>query len=91
MRMALSTPGAASSISRQGVTSPTPTAPQHNSTNTVAGNVFRITTVAMISRVFGREIALTIHDKVSGFIVFSVAVICLLGASRVLNTNFRAN
>lgn len=57
----------------------------------VAANVVRITTIAMISRAFGSGAALTVYHDYSGFIVFAVAVVLVVGASLALNGNYVAS
>ncbi len=54
----------------------------------VIGNVGRITTVAVSARAFGSDFAMLVHDY-SGFIVFAVGIICMIGIGGLLNINYR--
>jgi exosortase len=54
----------------------------------VAANVVRITTIAMISRAFGYGAALKVYHDYSGFIVFAVSVILVVGVSLLINGDY---
>lgn len=51
----------------------------------IVGNVFRILTVAIVGRFFGQEVALHIYHDYSGYLVFSAAIVLLVGCGAALN------
>ena len=51
----------------------------------IAGNVFRITAIAVVARFFGHDAALTLYHDFSGFLVFAVATLLMLGTGRLLS------
>jgi exosortase len=55
----------------------------------VIGNLARITTVALVAQGFGSEIAMKIFHDFSGYIVFSLAILCMLGLGALLNIKWR--
>ncbi|MCG3149142.1 MAG: hypothetical protein PCFJNLEI_02601 [Verrucomicrobiae bacterium] len=55
----------------------------------VVGNLARITTVALVAQGFGNDSAMKIYHAFSGFIVFSLAIICMLGLGALLNLHWR--
>ncbi len=55
----------------------------------VLGNVVRVVTVFLVATAFGPEFAGKIYHDFSGYIVFAVAVIAMVGISSVLQVNFR--
>ena len=55
----------------------------------VLANTARIVTVALVAQWFGRESAIKTYHDYSGYIVFVVAVLLLLGADRLINVNYR--
>ena len=55
----------------------------------MAGNICRIVIVAMVASAVGADIAMKVYEQVSGFIVFAVAVLLMLGVARLLNVNYR--
>ena len=55
----------------------------------VLGNLARITTVALVAQGFGYDPAMKIYHEFSGYIVFSLAILCMLGLGTVLNLHYR--
>jgi exosortase len=55
----------------------------------IAGNIARITTVALVAEAFGERLALGLYHDYSGYVVFSVAIILMVGIGSLLNTDFR--
>ncbi|MFC1453316.1 exosortase/archaeosortase family protein [Verrucomicrobiota bacterium] len=55
----------------------------------IAGNVARVVTIAVVAGQFGEEAALRIYHDYSGYIVFAVAVLLMMGLGRVLKTDYR--
>lgn len=55
----------------------------------IIGNLARITTVALVAQGFGNEAALKIFHDFSGYIVFSLAIICMLGIGGLLNVHWK--
>jgi len=55
----------------------------------VIGNLARITTVALVAQGFGNDSAMKIYHAFSGYIVFSLAIICMLGLGALLNVHWR--
>ena len=55
----------------------------------VVGNLARITTVALVAQGFGQDWAMTIYHDYSGYIVFSLAILCMIGLGAVLNIHYR--
>ena len=55
----------------------------------VAGNVARILTVAIVAQLFGQELAGGFYHDYSGYIVFIVAVLAILGLGRLLRADMR--
>ncbi len=54
----------------------------------VIGNMARITTIALVAQGFGQEVATTIYHDYSGYIVFSLAILCMLAVSALMNIRF---
>ena len=54
----------------------------------VVGNLARITTVALVAQGFGEDLALKIYHDWSGYIVFSLAILCMIGLGAVLNIDY---
>ena len=52
----------------------------------IAGNITRIVTIALVAQAFGADLALKIYHNLSGFIVFSVAILLMMGIGHVLST-----
>ncbi len=55
----------------------------------VVGNLARITTVALVAQGFGQDWAMKIYHDYSGYIVFSLAILCMIGLGALLNIHFR--
>ena len=55
----------------------------------VLGNLARITTVALVAQGFGYDPAMKIYHEFSGYIVFSLAILCMLGLGAILNVHYR--
>ncbi len=55
----------------------------------VLGNLARITTVALVAQGFGYDPAMKIYHEFSGYIVFSLAILCMLGLGTILNIHYR--
>ena len=51
----------------------------------MAGNIARITLIALVGVVFGQEFALGFYHDYSGYIVFGVATLLMLGVGRLLD------
>jgi len=54
----------------------------------VVGNLARITTVALVAQGFGQDWAMKIYHDYSGYIVFSLAILCMIGLGAALNVNY---
>lgn len=54
----------------------------------VVGNLARITTVALVAQGFGQDWAMKIYHDYSGYIVFSLAILCMIGLGAVLNIDY---
>ena len=48
------------------------------------GNVVRIVTIALVAGGFGVDVAMKIYHNLSGFIVFTVAILAMMGVGRLL-------
>ena len=55
----------------------------------VIGNLARITTVALVAQGFGQDWAMKIYHDYSGYIVFSLAILCMIGLGAMLNIHYR--
>ena len=55
----------------------------------VLGNLVRITTVALVAQGFGYDPAMKIYHEFSGYIVFSLAILCMLGLGTMMNVHYR--
>jgi len=55
----------------------------------VVGNLARITTVALVAQGFGEEGAMKIYHDYSGYIVFSLAILCMIGLGAMLNVHYQ--
>jgi len=55
----------------------------------VLGNLARITTIAFVAQGFGQDLATTIYHDYSGYIVFSLAILCMLALGTTLNIHYR--
>jgi exosortase len=55
----------------------------------VVGNLARITTVALVAQGFGQDLAMKVYHDYSGYIVFSLAILCMIGLGATLNINYQ--
>lgn len=55
----------------------------------VLGNLMRIITVALVAQGFGQEFAMKVYHDYSGFIVFSLAILCMIALGASLNIHYR--
>ena len=55
----------------------------------VLGNLARITTVALVAQGFGQDWAMKIYHDYSGYIVFSLAILCMIALGASLNLHYR--
>ena len=55
----------------------------------VLGNLVRTTVVALVAQGFGSELAKKIAHDYSGYIVFSLAILCMIALSIALNLRYR--
>lgn len=53
------------------------------------GNLARIATVALVAQGFGEQWAMTIYHDYSGYIVFSLAILCMIALGTALNLRYR--
>jgi len=56
----------------------------------VAGNVVRITTVALVAEAFGEKPALGLYHDYSGYVVFAVGIFLMVSFGYLLNVDFRS-
>jgi exosortase len=55
----------------------------------VIGNLARIATVALVAQGFGEDWAMRIYHDYSGYIVFSLAILCMIALGTALNLRYR--
>ncbi len=55
----------------------------------VIGNTARIATIAFVAQAFGQKVAAKIYHDFSGFIVFSLATLCMLAISSALTIHYK--
>ena len=55
----------------------------------VIGNLARISTVALVAQGFGQDLAMKVYHEYSGYIVFSLAILCMLALGAALNLHYR--
>lgn len=55
----------------------------------IIGNIARIVTVALVAEAFGEEMALGLYHDYSGYVVFTVAILLMVGIGSLLNVNYR--
>lgn len=55
----------------------------------VIGNMARVISIALVSQVYGKELALSVYHDWSGFIVFPVALATMVLLGVLLNYNYR--
>jgi exosortase len=53
----------------------------------IVGNIARITSVALTAEAFGEEIAMRIVHDYSGYIVFGVGILLMIGIAELMNAN----
>ncbi|MDP6630904.1 MAG: exosortase/archaeosortase family protein [Kiritimatiellia bacterium] len=51
----------------------------------IAGNIFRIGTIAVVAEFFSREVALTLYHDYSAFLIFPVAILLMIGAGNLIS------
>ena len=54
----------------------------------IVGNIFRILTIALVAQGFGQERAMTMYHYLSGFLVFAVAILLMIGLGELLKINY---
>jgi exosortase len=54
----------------------------------VIGNLARITAVALVAQGFGQDLAMRIYHDWSGYIIFSLAILCMIGLGAALNLDY---
>ncbi len=55
----------------------------------IIGNMARIATIALVAQAFGEQLALTLYHDYSGYVVFGVAIGCMVAIGSALNTNYK--
>jgi exosortase len=55
----------------------------------IIGNMARIATIALVAQAFGSQIALTLYHDYSGYVVFGVAIGCMVAIGSALNVNYK--
>jgi exosortase len=55
----------------------------------VLGNLARITTIALVAQGFGQDLAMHIYHDYSGYIVFSLAILCMIAIGALMNVHYR--
>ncbi len=55
----------------------------------IAGNVARITFIGIVAESFGQELATGLVHSYSGYVVFGVAIVLMVGIGALLNTDVR--
>ncbi len=55
----------------------------------VVGNIFRITTVGLVSKIISVDAGLDVYEKFSGFLVFSVAIVFMILLGECLQKEWR--
>ncbi len=56
----------------------------------IIGNMARVATIALVAQAFGEQLALTLYHDYSGYVVFGVAIGCMVAIGSALNTDYRA-
>jgi len=54
----------------------------------IAGNIVRIVTIALVAESFGSQKALRFCHNFSGFVIFSVAIVLMMGLGRLLQIDY---
>lgn len=55
----------------------------------IIGNIARIVTVALVAEAFGEKLAMGLYHDYSGYVVFGVAIMCMVGVGGLLTRDFR--
>ena len=55
----------------------------------VIGNLARIVTIVLVAQGFGGDSALKVYHSFSGYIVFSLAIVCMLALGALLNVHYQ--
>ncbi len=55
----------------------------------VIGNLARIVTIAFVAQGFGQETAMPLYHDYSGYIVFSLAILCMIAIGTLMNLHYR--
>ncbi len=55
----------------------------------MAGNTFRVLTIAIVAETIGLDVAMKVYHDFSGFLVFGAAVILMVAFSAVLNVDWK--
>ncbi len=55
----------------------------------VMGNVCRVLGIALVGQIYGAKLAMEVHDTVAGFIVYGVALACMVAFGLLLNVPLR--
>ena len=55
----------------------------------IIGNVARIATIALVAQVFGQQLAETLYHDYSGYVVFGVAIGCMVAIGSAMNINYK--
>jgi exosortase len=55
----------------------------------VLGNLTRIITIVLVAQGFGQDVAMKVYHDYSGYIVFSLAILCMIGLGSSLNMDYR--
>jgi exosortase len=55
----------------------------------IAGNIARITTVALVAETLGQDVATGLYHDYSGYVVFAVAIGLMVAVGGLLSTNFK--
>lgn len=55
----------------------------------IIGNMARITTIALVAQGFGDRIALTLYHDYSGYVVFGVAIVCMVSIGAAMNVDYK--
>ena len=55
----------------------------------IAGNIVRITALALVAEAFGEEVATGLYHDYSGYIVFAVAILLMVGLGNLIDMDFR--
>jgi exosortase len=53
----------------------------------VIGNLVRITSIGLVAQAFGEDLAVNLYHDYSGYVVFAVGILLMVGIGGVLNLN----